>query len=248
MPLPTLSERAAIDAAQVGDDGFAVGMRRALGGAVGCRLVVLTRIDRGVDAPGDLEGVPCGLLLFGLRRAGLDGEPSGGTADRAVATMATAPRTRRGTARPTSRGDGVSSLLHVSAAVLLVGADAPRSAAGTGGVCGAAGSLELSEDGLLVSEEVAYQSVAVSLLRRQAALRLRSEDAPGEVVGERRDVALVRRRQLDETREVGGDGVEGGNVGQPKLTQGVLNHRDPRRLVRLARLGGVDGLDDLVDV
>ena len=88
----------------------------------------------------------------------------------------------------------------------------------------------------------------MAFVHRQAAFDAGPENARGEVVGEGGDESFVGGGELDEAGEVGGDGVEGGDVGEAELAEGVLEDRDASGVGCFGCGGGVDGLDDFVDL
>ena len=135
------------------------------------------------------------------------------------------PGGRRGSAAPVF--DGLTSLFLRMSAVAFVG---ERGVAGAAAVCGRRGrsrvcgcgggggfgggalrctgcSLQLTEDWVVVGEEVAKEAVAVLFVHREGCFLLRTEDARGEGVGEGRDVGFVGRGKLNEPAEVCGYGI-----------------------------------------
>ena len=73
-------------------------------------------------------------------------------------------------------------------------------------------ALQLAEDDVLVLEEIADQLVAVLLVQRDGVAGLGPQYTGRERGGEADDVRLVGGGEVDETGEVRGEGVEGGDV------------------------------------
>lgn len=118
-------------------------------------------------------------------------------------------------------------------------------------------ALEFAEDGFFVVEQVADEAVGVALVQGEGVFGAGAQDAGGEGLREVGDEGLVRGGQVDQAREVRGDGVEGGDVVEPELAEGGLQDFDAWGGVGGGggdgvglgvAGGGVDGLDDFVDL
>lgn len=73
----------------------------------------------------------------------------------------------------------------------------------------------------------------MAVFERESVFCAGSKDTWGKGVGEIRDVVVGGGGEVDEAREVSGDGVEGGDVIEPELAECGLQHFDARR--------GIDG-------
>ena len=166
------------------------------------------------------------------RRARLNGKPCLRGVARPVSSVGAAVDMRSGTAVAGLGGNGAVAGLHVGAPVALVGADtveawiAGRRGITAGSVCQGGGAFELAEDGFLVGEEVANETVGVTLVHSEGGVGTGSEDTRGEGLGERRDILFCCGREFDEAGKVCSYCVEGGDVGKAKLAQGVLEDRN----------------------
>lgn len=115
-------------------------------------------------------------------------------------------------------------------------------------MCQGAGALQLSKDRILVCEQVANKTVAVALVHAQSRLLSWTEDAWRKSIGQGGHISLIRRRQLNETGEVGAHRIKGSDVGQTQLTKSRLEDRNPRLLSDVRSGSAVDGLDNLIYV
>lgn len=106
--------------------------------------------------------------------------------------------------------------------------------------------LELSEDLLLVCEEVADEAVGVAFVLGQRGLDARAQDAVGKTVGEAGNEGFVSGGELNQTREVGSDCVEGCNISQGETAEGVLDNGQARFLVAVRAVCSIDSLDNFV--
>jgi hypothetical protein len=139
---------------------------------------------------------------------------------------------------------------HGCAPVALVCADGSC----TGLVAGAVDAqstrlaFELAEDGILVSEQVADQSVAVSFVHRQAALEARAENTGGEGLGQRGDVLFVGGGQVNQACEMSHNGIKRSDIHKTELSKGALQNLDPSFFCGFVGSGGVDGFHDFVNL
>lgn len=111
-----------------------------------------------------------------------------------------------------------------------------------------AGPLELAEYGFLVLEEVADKPVGLPVMHGQRGFDARAEDARGKGVAEAGYEGFVGGGEFDEAGEVCGDGVEGRDVGQAELAEGVLQHGNAGRVGCFGCGGVVYRFDNLVDL
>ena len=109
-------------------------------------------------------------------------------------------------------------------------------------------ALQLAKDGFLVVEEIAHQAIGVALMHGEGVFDAGTQDAGREGLREGGDEGFVRGGKFDEAGEVRRDGVEGGDVGEAQLAEGVLQNGDAGRGVGGGIGGRVDGLDDFVDL
>ncbi len=178
--------------------------------------ILIGGILRPSGAARHLQRLPHRLAFRHDGRTSLDRKAGGGdAAGGSLATMR-ATRVRLRAARPTARRhDGLRPRFHVGPSVPLVAAHASR-ASRLGAHRGrhGAGPLKLAEDGILVGQEISHQTIAITFVQRESALRPGPQDARREGRGERRHVRIVSRGEIDEAGEVGGDGVERGDVGE----------------------------------
>lgn len=78
-------------------------------------------------------------------------------------------------------------------------------------------AFEFAEDGFFVVEEIADQTVGMAVVEGEGVFRAGAEDTGGEGVREVGDVVVCGGGEVDETGEVGGYGVEGGDVVESEL-------------------------------
>lgn len=109
-------------------------------------------------------------------------------------------------------------------------------------------TLQFSENGVLMREEVTNEAVAVALVHGERVLLARAQNARSQRVCESGYVVLVRRGELDETNKVSDDGIQSGNVRQAQLTQSGLDDGNTCAFARCGRSRAVNRLDDLVNV
>lgn len=169
--------------------------------------------------------------------AGLDGEPCLGPADAPIPPVAgPGARRRRAHRAPARTADPYTgflqqrplALFHVCAAIALVGAD------GTGRVSGAdrvgvrkgGHALQLVEYGLFVGKQVANESSGMLLFHGQRSFRSWPQYTGREDVREGLDVGVVCRCEVNQPCEMVHTGIQSGDVGKPKLREGLLEDAD----------------------
>lgn len=143
--------------------------------------------------------------------------------------------------------DGALASFHGCTAVALIAADGSGAAGGGDTQC-AGLALQLTEDAVLMGEEIPDQTVAVALVHGETALGARSENAWGQDLGERSNVLLIGRGQINQTCEVSHDGIKRGNVGETKLSKRTLQDLDSSLFRGLVSSCGINGFDDFVDL
>jgi len=87
-------------------------------------------------------------------------------------------------------------------------------------------ALEFAKDGFFVGEEVADEAVGMAFMHGEWGVVARAEDAWGEVVGEGCNEGFVGGSEFYEAGEVRGYSVQGCDVGEAKLAEGVLKNRN----------------------
>ena len=97
-------------------------------------------------------------------------------------------------------------------------------------------------------KQIAHEAITISFIHSQTRLLLRPKDAWRQSVGKCRNIRLVGRGQLNETSEVGADGVQGSNVGKAELAKSGLDDGNTSFLGSVSGRGAVDCLYDFVDV
>lgn len=154
-----------------------------------------------------------------------------------------------GTGCPAAVDNGSLAGLHRCTTVTLVRADGAWTVgAGAGNSEGTRLALQLAEDGVLVSKQIADQTVAVALVHRQAALDARAENARGKGLCQRSDVFFVGRGQINQAREVSHNGIKRSDIDKAELSKGALQNLDPTFFRGLMSGGGINRLDDFVNL
>lgn len=83
-------------------------------------------------------------------------------------------------------------------------------------------AFEFGKDCVFVREEVSDESVRVFLLHGERGLRLGPEDARGECCSQGIGIGFVSGGEVDEAREVVHAGIEGSDVSEAELREGLL--------------------------
>ena len=77
-----------------------------------------------------------------------------------------------------------------------------------------------------MGKEIADEAVRVPLVHGEGRVCARAEDTWGERLGERGYILFRCGGKLNEAGKMGSYGVEGGDVGEAKLAEGVLQDRN----------------------
>jgi hypothetical protein len=109
-------------------------------------------------------------------------------------------------------------------------------------------TFQFAEYGILVSEQVANETVAVALVHSQGVLDARAKNARSKCLSQRSDVFFVGRGQINQAREVSHNGIKRSDVNETELSKGALQNLDSSVFRGLVSGGGVDRFHNFVNL